>query len=325
MAHEAWFLTREETAAWNARPVPEIFAEITPLGAAMLVATVLAVTGWMLLAARLGADRSSKLVRRLDALEERAPLVVRACLGLTLGMAALGLSPRHGTHLLEAPTLGFPDLELRLLGGGWDWLALVELGLAAALLLGVHVRAAAFLILLLTALGLQLFGAAMLAYAGALAGAAGYLLLRDAGPPPAIVGGKEARPARDGRERALLVVRLLTGATLLYCGIRYKFLQPNLAVAVVAAGGMPTFGLGPEAFVFGMALVETCAGALMMAGVLVRPLALALLGPFLLLSAALGENPLGHALFYGNLFALATGGAGSWSRLPRLGVVPRNT
>jgi len=290
----------------------------------MLVATVLAVTGWMLLAARVGADRSFRIVRRLDALEGRAPLVVRVCLGLTLGMAALGLSPRHGTHLLEAPSLAFPDLELRLLGGGWGWLALVELGLAAAFLLGVHVRTAAFLVLVLTAMGLQLFGTAMLAYAGALAGAAAYLLLRDA-EPLALVGGKQARPTRDGRERALLVVRLLTGATLLYCGIYYKFLQPNLAVAVVATGGLPTFGLGPEAFVFGMALVETCAGALMMAGVLVRPLALALLGPFLLLSAALGENPLGHALFYGNLFALATGGAGIWSGLPRPGVVPRHT
>jgi hypothetical protein len=35
---------------------------------------------------------------------------------------------------------------------------------------------------------------------------------------------------------------------------------------------------------------------------------------FIFLSAALGENPQGHALFYGNLVVLAAGGAGSWRR-----------
>ena len=118
--------------------------------------------------------------------------------------------------------------------------------------------------------------------------------------------------ARQPRERAQFLVALLTGATFLYCGVYYKVLQPNLALAIVAEGHVPTFGLGPEAFVFGMALVEVLAGVLMMAGVLLRPLALGLLGAFLFLSAVLGENPLGHVLFYGNLFALATGGAGSW-------------
>ena len=66
----------------------------------------------------------------------------------------------------------------------------VELALAAALLLGLYVRAAALGALLLTILGLSLFGTAMLAYAGALAGAALYLVLRGGGPlccpaPPA--------------------------------------------------------------------------------------------------------------------------------------------
>ena len=141
----------------------------------------------------------------------------------------------------------------------------------------------------------------MLAYAGAMAGAAAYLLLRS---------------DEEGwtHERALFLVRVLTGATFLWCGFYYKILQPNLALAIIVNGDVPTFGLPPEAFVFGMALVEVLAGALMAAGVLVRPIAMALFVPFMFLSAALGEDPLGHALFYGNMVALATGGAGSWRR-----------
>ncbi|HEX6010316.1 MAG TPA: hypothetical protein VFY87_00650 [Geminicoccaceae bacterium] len=167
-------------------------------------------------------------------------------------------------------------------------------------------RAAAVGVLLLTVLGLQLFGTAMLAYAGALAGAGAYLVARGGCPRSGAVPWS--------RERALFLLRVSTGATFLWCGVYYKLLQPNLVLAIVADGGVPTFGLGPEAFVFGMALVEVSAGALMMAGVLVAPMALALFGPFIFLGAALGENPLGHALFYGNLVVLAAGGAGSWRR-----------
>jgi hypothetical protein len=271
----------------------------------MLAAAALAVVGWVLLATA-GRGRSLRAwaLPRVD--QCLADLFLRGCLALTLVMAAAGLHPRHGTGLMEAPTLAFPDLELRLLGPGWAWLAPVELALAVGLLLGPCVRAAAAGVLLLTVLGLQLFGTAMLAYAGALAGAAAYLAARGGFPRPNV--------GPWSRERALFLVRVLTGATFLWCGVYYKLLQPNLVLAIVAEGGVPTFGLGPEAFVFGMALVEVSAGALMMAGVLVAPMALALLGAFLFLSAALGENPLGHALFYGNLVVLAAGGAGSWRR-----------
>jgi hypothetical protein len=302
-AHEAWLLTPEHMAELNAAPRPELLSRPTAASAAMLAAAALAVAGWLRLAARDTPARLRGILAKLELLERHAPLAVRACLALTLAVAALGLHPRHGTGPLEAATLGFPDLELRLLGAGWGWLAVPELALAGALLLGRRVRAAALGVLLLTLLGLALYGAAMLAYAGAMAGAAAYLLLHDGEGP--------------GRERGLFLARILTGVTFLWCGLYYKVLQPNLALAIVVEGGVPTFGLPPEAFVLGMALVETAAGALMMAGVLVRPLALALFVPFLFLSTALGEDPLGHALFYGNLVALATGGAGGWRRAGR--------
>lgn len=299
-AHEAWLLTPEHMAEWNARPKPELFTRPTATNAAMLAAALAAIAGALLVAAHAGS-RFSGIRAKLVAHERHTSLVLRLCLALTMAMAAVGLHPRHGTDLLEAATLGLPDLELRLLGTGWGWLAVVELAVAAALLLGLHVRAAATAVLLLTTLGLWLFDVAMLAYAGAMAGAAAYLALR------------EGSPLRMGPpEQALFLVRVLTGAAFLWCGVYYKVLQPNLALAIVVEGGVPTFGFTPEAFVLGMALVETLAGILMIAGLLIRPIALALLSTFVFFSAVLGENPLGHMLFYGNLFALATGGAGSW-------------
>ena len=316
MAHEAWLLTPEHIAELNARPRPELFTQLTLTNAAMLGAAAMAVVAWLLLATTSVADRFSGLA----AYGHYASPIVRVCLALSLTMAAIGLHPRHGTNLFQAATLGFPDLELRLLGTGWGWLATVELALAAALLLGLYVRAAALGALLLTILGLGLFGTAMLAYAGALAGAALYLVLRGGDalslelPVPPSSERVLAHLKRMPRERALFLVRILTGSTFLWCGIYFKVLQPNLVLAIITEGGVPTFGLPPEAFVFGMALVEVSAGALMMAGVLVQPMALALFVPFFFLSTALGESPLGHVLFYGNLFVLATGGAGSWYR-----------
>jgi hypothetical protein len=318
MAHEAWLLTPDHMAELNARPRPDLFTRVTPTNVAMVVAVILAVSGWILLAVAGGERRWPALLRRLRDHERHTARVLRTCLALTMIMAATGLHPRHGTALLEAATLCVPDLELRLLGPGWGWLAAVELALAAALLLGRQVRAAAVAVLCLTALGIWLFGTAMLAYAGAMAGAASYLILRGAGPSPG-VGRASAGPGLQDApgehlacQRALFLVRALTGATFLYCGIEYKVLQPNLALAIIVEGHVPTLGLGAEAFVFGMALVEVSAGALMMAGLLIRPLALALFCAFVLLGAVLGESPLGHVLFYGNLFALVTGGAGSW-------------
>jgi hypothetical protein len=314
MAHEAWILTPEQMAEWNAKPKPELFTHLTAANLAMLVTAALAVVGWMLLAATGTRNWFAGIFAKLEAHERHTPVAVRVCLALTLIMAAIGLHPRHGTGVLEASTLGFPDLELRLLGAGWEWLAMAELTLAVALLLGLYVRMAAAATLVLTVVGLWLFDTAMLAYAGTMAGAATYLVLRGGRPLPVATDATpaESKVEHHRRERALFLVRLLTGVTFLWCGVYYKVLQPNLALAIIVEGGVPTFGLGPEAFVFGMALVEISAGALMIAGVLVQPIALALFGAFVCLGTVLGENPLGHVLFYGNLFALTTGGAGSW-------------
>jgi uncharacterized membrane protein YphA (DoxX/SURF4 family) len=316
LAHEAWLLTPEQIAARNAQPKPELFTRFGATNLMMILAAVLFTLGCVRLGAR---EFFPGLQQRLASYGEHAVFVLRLCLAITLIMAALGLHPRHGTQAFQAATLGMPDLELRLLGGDWGWLGLVQALIAVALLLGVWVRVAAAATLVVTALGLGLFGVAMLAYAGALAAAALYLLLLGTGrlylPPPVLPGTETIISwlASQQPERAQFLLRVLTGASFLYAGVYYKVLQPNLAFAILVDGGVPTFGLTPEIFVLGMAIVEVLAGALILAGVLLRSIAFFLFAAFFFFSAALGENALGHVLFYGLLFALATNGAGRWA------------
>src|SRR5439155_25978856 len=63
-----------------------------------------------------------------------------------------------------------------------------------------------------------------------------------------------------------------------------------------------------------MALVEGLSGALIMAGVLMRPLSIVLLTSFVFFSAILGESVFGHIIFYGLLVSFITNGDGRWRR-----------
>jgi uncharacterized membrane protein YphA (DoxX/SURF4 family) len=316
LAHEAWLLTPEQIAARNAQPRPELFTRFGATNLMMTLAAALFTLGCVRLGAR---EPFPGLQERLASYGEHAAFVLRLCLAITLIMAALGLHPRHGTQLFQAATLAMPDLELRILGENWDWLALAQALIAAALLLGLWVRAVAAATLGITALGLGLFGVAMIAYAGALAAAALYLLLLGAGRPclgaPALQGTAKivARLGDQPPERAQFLLRVLTGASFLYAGVYYKVLQPNLALAILLDGGVPTFGLTPEVFVLGMAIVEVLAGTLILAGLLLRSIALFLFAAFFFFSTVLGENAFGHVVFYGLLFGLATNGAGRWA------------
>ncbi len=319
LAHEAWLLTPEQIAARNAQPKPELFTRFGATNLMMTLAAALFILGCVRLGAPAAREPFPGMQERLASYGEHAAFVLRLCLAITLIMAALGLHPRHGAQVFQAATLGMPDLELRLLGENWDWLALAQALIAVALLLGMWVRAAAAATLGVTALGLGLFGVAMLAYAGALAAAALYLLLVGAGrpslPAPVLPGtGKVvAWLADQPPERAQFLLRVLTGASFLYAGVYYKVLQPNLALGILVDGGVPTFGLTPEVFLLGMAIVEVLAGTLILAGLLLRSIALFLFAAFFFFSTVLGENALGHVLFYGLLFALTTNGPGRWS------------
>ncbi len=78
--------------------------------------------------------------------------------------------------------------------------------------------------------------------------------------------------------------------------------------------GPGTIGLKPGTFVLWMAVVETIAGVLVMAGVLMRPLSLVLFVAFVFFSAILGESVFGHIIFYGLLVCFITNSAGRWRR-----------
>jgi hypothetical protein len=150
--------------------------------------------------------------------------------------------------LLETQTLLAPDLELRPFGAGSRVIAVVEGIIGFCLLFGVYARAAAAGLRILCVTGLVLFGSHMLGYIGLVGGAAVYLLLQGAGayslPLPAVPGtGKIAAwLARQLRERAQWLLRMLAGLNLVYLGLQYKFLQPNLMIGIIELHQVPTFG-----------------------------------------------------------------------------------
>jgi len=71
---------------------------------------------------------------------------------------------------------------------------------------------------------------------------------------------------------------------------------------------MPTFGLPMPVIALVMTGVEILCGALLIAGRLVRPVALAILGAVTFLAVVLGETPLFHANLYGALILLLLAG-----------------
>jgi uncharacterized membrane protein YphA (DoxX/SURF4 family) len=222
-----------------------------------------------------------------------------------LGTASLGLAPRLGTEIMHTPVLGAPDLELHLLPGDWSWVAVLEGVLAVCLLLGIYVRAAAAALLGVGLLGLFLSGKAMCAYIGLVGAAAVYLLFQGAGPYAAPVpsfpgtAGLSAWFARQPRERAQWLLRVLVGADVLYLALAYEFAQPNLMLGVLDVHHVPTLGLEPEAFVLLVAVVETLAGAFLLTGIMIRPLAVGLFVAFAFFSVLLWEGVFSHIIAYG--------------------------
>lgn len=75
------------------------------------------------------------------------------------------------------------------------------------------------------------------------------------------------------RDRALLVLRLLAGGVFVVFGIG-KFVDHASELASFRAYGLPA----PEAFVVLVGLIELFGGALLIAGVLTRPVVLVLAG-----------------------------------------------
>jgi uncharacterized membrane protein YphA (DoxX/SURF4 family) len=101
------------------------------------------------------------------------------------------------------------------------------------------------------------------------------------------------------RQRAQAIMRVLTGATLLYAGIEFKVLQPNLCLGIITTYHLPLLWRAPESFTLLMALVEITAGLLIILGILLRPLSLVLLAAFFFFASFHPESYTSHIMFYG--------------------------
>lgn len=319
MAHELWVLTPEQASQWNGRPKPEIFTQLTVTSLSIYLSAALCLVGCFLLYRYIASRTLATHLRaRLIAYGDYAPVALRIALFIMLGTASLGLAPRLGTGIMQSPVLGAPDLELRLLPGNWGWVAVLEGVVAVCLLLGIYVRGAAVALLGLGLLGLFLFGEAMCAYIGLVGAAAVYLLFQGAGSYavslPSFPGTARLSAWFAGQPRARVqcLLRLLVGADVLYLGLAYKFAQPNLMLGVLDLHHVPTLGMEPETFVLVAAIVETLAGAVILAGIMIRPVAVGLFVAFAFFSLVLWEGVFSHIVVYGLLVPLITNGAGQW-------------
>jgi NADH dehydrogenase FAD-containing subunit/site-specific recombinase XerD/uncharacterized membrane protein YphA (DoxX/SURF4 family) len=321
LAHEQWIVTPEQMREWNAQPKPSVYTSWSAGNITLLLTFSLFIIGWVRLGHTGARELFPDLQVRLASYGDFVAPILRFCVAWMLLSAAFGLDPRVGAESTRAPTLFAPDLELRLLAPAWAWLTWAEIVIALALLLGVYVRFFALLLLLLAFLSTWLFGMPMLSYAGALIGTCIYLVMQGPSryflplPTPRLLTHLQSCLDSQPRQRAQAILRVLTGATVLYLGIRYKVLQPNLMVGIIKTYNVSILSMAPETFTLVMALVEVTAGILIIAGILLRPLSLFFLFAFLFFATLLPESYMAHVLFYGAMLSMLFNGAGHW-RVP---------
>ena len=320
LAHERWILTPEQIDQWNAQQRPGLFSSFSPLNLSMISVFSVFILGWVWLGFTGARELFPDLQARLSSYGDHVPRILRVCLGWILLSSAFGVEPRFGVARFTTPTLFAPDLDLNQLGPAWAWLRWSEVILGLAILFGIYVRLFAALLIVLSFLGAYLFGEAILAYAGALIGACIYLVLQGPGrhylplPTLSIFHGIQFWLADQPRQRAQAIMRILTGTTLLYLGVFFKVMQPNLSIGIITYYQLPILAANPEAFTLVMALVEVSAGILMIAGVLLRPLSLFLIAAFSVFALLLPETPTEHILFYGVVLSCLINSAGHLRR-----------
>lgn len=319
-AHERWILLPEQIEQWNSLPRPVLFSRFSLLNVSMISVFLLFIVGWVWLGFTGARELFPDLQARLSSYGDHVPRILRVCIGWILLSSAFGVEPRFGIDQFTSPTFLAPDLDLNQLGPAWAWLRWAEVFLGLAILFGVYVRLFASLLIVLTLLGGYLYGEAILAYAGALIGACIYLVLQGPGrhylplPTLSFFLGLQTWLADQPRQRAQAIMRILTGTTLLYLGVFFKVMQPNLSIGIISLYQLPMLSLNPEAFTLLMALVEVSAGILMIAGVLLRPLSLFLIAAFTVFALLLPETPTEHILFYGVVLTCLINSAGHLKR-----------
>ncbi len=296
LAHERWILTPEQIKYWNGQLRPALFSQFSVLNVSMISVFSIFIVGWVWLGFTGARELFPDLQARLSSYGDHVPRILRVCVAWILLSSALGAEPRFGVAVFTTPTFFAPDLDLIQLGPDWAWLRWAEVVLGFTILFGIYVRLFASLLILLILLGVYLYGEAIFAYAGAIIGAGIYLVLQGPGrhylplPTPTPFQGMQTWLAEQPRQRAQAIMRILTGTTLLYLGVFFKVMQPNLSIGIITHYQLPILSVQPEAFTLVMALVEVSAGILMIAGVLLRPLSLFLISAFSIFAMLLPET-----------------------------------
>lgn len=319
-AHETWILTPEQINYWNSQELPEIFSQFSALNLLMISAFLIFIIGWVWLGFTGARELFPDLQARLSSYGDHVPRILRVCVGWILLSSAFGVEPRFGVETFTSPTFLAPDLELIQLGTEWAWVRWAEIILGITILFGIYVRFFSFLLILLSLLGWYLFGEPIFAYLGAIIGASIFLVLQGPGrhylplPTLAIFRDIQSFLADQPRQRAQAIMRILTGTTILYLGVFYKLMQPNLSMGIIDIYQLPILSIHPEAFTLLMALVEVSAGVLIIAGILLRPLSIFLISAFSIFSLLLPETPTAHILFYGVVLSCFINSAGHLRR-----------
>lgn len=318
LAHEQWILSPEQIREWDAKPFPVLFTSWSAGNVIPIVVFLAFLACWVRLGFTGARELFPDLQARLASHGDIVSTILRFCLAWMLLSSGFGAEPRAGVPAFSMPTLFAADLQLQLLPPVWAWLHWAEIAIALALLLGIYVRFFAAGLVVLAVLGTVLFSSAMLPYVGALIGGSIYLVLQGPGryflPLPAapFLQPLQARLAAQPRQRAQAILRVLTGTTLLYSGIAYKALHPNLMIGIIETYHLPILSAAPDTFTLIMMLVEVAAGVLIIAGILLRPLAIVLMLAFLFFASLLPESYMSHALFYGVVLSFLFNGAGHW-------------
>jgi hypothetical protein len=289
LGHEAWFTSARPPYDWS---FAFAAATLWLIGASVAVAL-----GWRSLASRLPRPELP-LLRPLRALTPWVPRL----LAIHGGVSLLAQASR-GTYL--APSLVLPSNAFGTA------LAIVEGVVGVWLITGLRVRAAAWLLVAAGSLGMVGYGIVPILERVDLLGVALFLAI----VPPDTAAGAIRAPVDDVR-RAVLVLRVLVGASLVVLAFTEKLARPGLALAFLdrfpAFNVLRTMGLEVTdlTFIRIAGAVELLFGLLILSGAMPQLTVLLAGIPFNATLFFLGSSELiGHLPLYGAMLALLVYGS----------------
>lgn len=285
LAHETWFTTERPPYDWS--------FVFEPWSIALIAAAIAVTIGWRFAARRLRRPELSFLSR----LGDLAPWVPRL-LGVHAGVSLLSQAAR-GTYL--APGLALPD---NWFGTG---LAIVEGIVGVWLITGFRLRTPAYLLVAAGPLGMIGYGLLPILERMDLLGIAAFLIFVTPGDD----AGGRADPSPIELSRALVLMRVLVGGSLVVLAFTEKLARPALALAFLdqfpAFNLIQTLGINMSdlAFVRLAGAVELLFGLLLISGAMPQLTVIAAGIPFNATLFFLGAPELiGHLPIYGAMLAL---------------------